>query len=220
MAAYRLGRELQREAQPRRLLITGCPRSGTTYLAMLMQAYGLEVGHERAGRHGISSFALAVDGPDGPWGPARRRYRFERVIHIVRDPVAAIASFATMGPRAWQYFNAYIYAPPSLPVVHRGALAWVGWNRLIEAQPHDVRLRVEDAATALPALLHSWGWPAVRRGPLPPSNTNTRPHGPLTWSDIEDALPPDLFAELAAMAARYGYPSPPATEGAWLTSDG
>src|SRR5688572_17821987 len=79
----------------RDILVTGCPRSGTKYMALLLQAYGLDVGHEEMGARGISSFSLAVTSEDGPWGPTRERYRFARVVHLVREPLATIASFAT-----------------------------------------------------------------------------------------------------------------------------
>jgi hypothetical protein len=54
-------------------LITGVPRSGTGYMAKLMQALGYDVGHEIIRPHGISSWLWAADSPTVPYGAPRNR---------------------------------------------------------------------------------------------------------------------------------------------------
>ena len=57
----------------RPLLITGCARSGTTYISKVLLQGGFEVGHERMMSDGVSSWYLAA-------APAKtkRRVNFKR----------------------------------------------------------------------------------------------------------------------------------------------
>ena len=179
-------------------------------MALLLQAYGLDVGHETMGARGISSFALAVTAEDGAWGPTRQRYRFARVIHLVREPVATIASFAAMSEKPFAYFRRFIYLPADLATLERSAMAWIGWNRLVATQDPDARIRVEDAAAVLPGLLRRWKLSdGSLRGALPAGDTNARPHAALCWDDLRSALTPPLFRELERAAVDFGY-GPPA----------
>jgi hypothetical protein len=86
------------------ILVTGAPRLGTTTAARYFQAQGLDVGHERMGVDGASSYYWFRDNPVPQAAHAGRRsdYVFERVIHLVRDPLATIASLADlMSPPGW-----------------------------------------------------------------------------------------------------------------------
>lgn len=81
----------------RDVLVVGHPKSGTGYMAKLLQAHGLGVGHERMGRNGIASWmfaAVTTSVPHSFDGSARALFEFHYVLHVVRHPLPVIASTA------------------------------------------------------------------------------------------------------------------------------
>lgn len=112
----------------KRLLITGCGRSGTKYVTHLLRRLGLDVPHERMGADGIASWAMAVDADAVVWGVSPRDYDFEHVFHQVRDPREVIASATTFKPRSWDFICAHTPVPADDPVVLRAAKYWYYWN--------------------------------------------------------------------------------------------
>lgn len=187
------------------LLITGHQRSGTGYMAQLCKAMGMDVGHERPGRDGISSFQYAVDTERVCFHSAdlhrgRKHYHFDRIIHVVRNPLDAIAStaFTDMnGAIEWQ--ANFVRVSLGDPPLHQAIQTYVGWNLLCEEQADD-RVRAEDALTELPALLDK-----TVTGNPPPTNYNGREHRSLTWAKLQMASSHDEFTALWEMADRYGY---------------
>ena len=85
---------------PRRhvpLLITGHPRCGTTSAGEIGRSMGLDVGDEGYGRHGISSWMLAVSDRWSPYGNdrmgrSRRNFSWDWLVLVVRDLQSAIPS--------------------------------------------------------------------------------------------------------------------------------
>lgn len=81
------------------LLITGCGRSGTTYISAVLQEFGLDVRHECYGADGICSWPMTVVDDDLPWKwlpPGRNKdMKFTHILHQVRHPLKVIASFYT-----------------------------------------------------------------------------------------------------------------------------
>jgi|13_taG_2_1085334.scaffolds.fasta_scaffold16921_3 hypothetical protein len=188
------------------LLITGHQRSGTGYMAALCRSMGLDVGHERHGEDGISSFQYAVDtdkvifhSVDDNRG--RKFYKFDEIIHVVRHPLHVIAStaFTDMnGAIEWQAGFIPVTAPKQHNI-RRAVQTWLGWNELVEKQT-DVRVRVEDAEEELPKILNE----SVVQDPPPPC-VNARPHESLQWARVATACVGDEFPRLWQMAERYGY---------------
>ena len=188
------------------ILITGHQRSGTGYMAALCQAMGLDVGHERPGKDGISSFQYAVETDRVPFhsvddNKGRNHYRFDRIIHVVRHPLHVIAStaFTDMnGAIEWQAKFVPVTAPEQHGI-RRAVQTYLGWNELIEEQTAEL-VRVEDAEKAMPKILGK----TVLQDPPPPT-VNGRPHPQLGWARVATACVGDEFPRLWCMADRYGY---------------
>lgn len=182
------------------LLVTGTGRCGTGYTAALLTASGIPCGHEEVytasgiqNRHDLEA--------DASWCAVPFLQDFEgRIVHLVRHPMAVICSF--LGIRFFTHdlnsphrrFAAKHFWRSGMPV--RDAMRWwLELNRAIE--PHaDVRIRIEDLPTALPALV---GHP-ITPGPEPSRRTNHRVRAPI------DGLPSGpLKTQILEMAFRYGY---------------
>src|SRR6185369_5544548 len=72
----------------RKLLITGCGRSGTMYASAVWRSQGLDISHEnptppngQMGKDGIASWYMAVNDLKPPFGPSASEYEFDFVIH-------------------------------------------------------------------------------------------------------------------------------------------
>jgi hypothetical protein len=196
-------------AEKPKALITGCGRSGTAYISSLLSLAGLDVGHEVAvGKYGIASWLLAVPADSVPWGPARRDFPIQTILHQVRHPLAVISSSQTLAPHSWEFICKHIPCEVDEPLALRCAKYWHFWNQSVESEA-DWRYRVED----LPAI-----WDELcrrvrnrhrrRRLPMPPlpSDVNTRKGAftALEWSTLR-SLDARLCVTIQEQAVRYGY---------------
>jgi hypothetical protein len=133
----------------KRVLITGCGRSGTLYASVLLKKCGLDVPHEvRMGRDGISSWLFGTQSASVPWGPSPRGYSFEHVIQLVRDPLACIPSIAMLRPAAWEYIADHVSFESSDSQLLKSAKYWYRWNVMVERRA-SLRLKIEDMPGAL-----------------------------------------------------------------------
>lgn len=112
----------------KRLLITGCGRSGTKYVTHLLRRLGLDVPHERMGEDGIASWGMAVAADAVTWGVPASGYDFDHVFHQVREPRQVIASVTTFKPRSWAFICAHTPIPLDDPILLRAAKYWYYWN--------------------------------------------------------------------------------------------
>jgi hypothetical protein len=159
------------------VLVTGCPRSGTRYITLVLRRLGLDVGHERIGRDGVSSWALAVDAERTPWGPSWGDVQFDTVLHQVRHPLDVIDSVETLKPTSWEFVSRHVPLAPreSFPV--RGALLWCHWNRAAERRA-TLTYRVEAIGEALPLICEALDVPHDPGAATQiPTDVNTRKLG-------------------------------------------
>jgi len=204
-------------------LIVGHPRSGTRYMSELFTSFGLQVGHEKYGRYGTSSWLLAVESEEYPqfyWqsngepsnNPKDRRSDFDyrHIIHVVRDPLKTIAStmhtedsvepsirfrkkYATM------YGNPYMVA----------TLSYLNWNRIIQAQNPSLVVKVEESAAQVFEFLVKTEYvnaaANLEKFQLPSKQSNSRPHDALDKATLRANLPEELWDELVAFSHEYGY---------------
>lgn len=187
------------------LLITGHPRSGTGYMAALCQACGYDVGHERMGADGISSWLMAPPAHRVCYhAQIGRRGRlalgpYHRAIHVLRNDVpACVASIAYTEQASLVWRARWVPIDLSANPITQAVQSLLGWTRLIEAElPNAEPVRLSEAAERVPAMLGVS--PPVQ---LPPCNT--RPHSPLTWADLRQAVPRGDYHALCRHADRYG----------------
>jgi len=111
-----------------KILVTGCGRSGTKYIASVLQSMGLDVPHEDLGKDGAASWCMAVDSVEAPWGRGRRGATFDAIFHQVRHPLKVIPSLSTFTPPSWEFIEKYIPCPASDPTILRAAKYYYYWN--------------------------------------------------------------------------------------------
>jgi hypothetical protein len=195
----------------KKFLVVGHPRSGTGYMAMLLQAYGFDVGHERLLADGISSWMCAVDTKYVPYGDAKNGAEFEHVLHVVRHPVKTVASMAggillQTRPPALKYMSSYIDTQGGNEI-ETAVRTYVEWNTMIDSLKPSARFKVEHAHLELPKFLTRVGLEcALDRTKAPARDYNSRLHRQLRWVDVSRAVRDRrLYNELKRLAVVYEY---------------
>ena len=215
----------------KKLLITGCGRSGTLYSARLFSELGMDILHEldrytqdEKGKDGFASWFMAVDDPHPPQGPSSQDYQFQYVLHQVRHPLAVIASFAQFilqkGSRSPEFIEKYI---PDLKqglentdlsvkqrLILQSARYWYEWNILALQKATDT-IRLENMGRELPRLCDALGidYDADVLTKISP-RTNDRGFyvedepWVVSWEELE-LLDPDLTDRIRTLAETFGY---------------
>ena len=200
--------------------MSGSGSSGTNYVAQLLQRNRIAVTHDTyLGRDGIVT--NACDGTE-VWVYAfgrgeRRDYvllkmpvtEFERVVHLVRDPLKTIGSVHAKWQRfgrVWRHVTETVPGIQSTDVtLATAARYWLVWNERL----HDIatsRVRFEDLLADRAVLGEAIGRP-LRRGLdesvlVQSSGVASYP----TWDELA-GLDSGLTTEIAALARLYGYDS-------------
>lgn len=176
------------------ILITGNCRSGTGYIAKLLQAFGYDIGHEITGTDGISDYKKAI--------PSEIT-KYRTVIHIVRHPIFVISSMTTIMDRSWNFIFKHIPKPGSISLLYKCMYVWYYWNVMINKSYHVHtihRFKIEDMPDAITTLLP----PRIPEFELPKKGYNTRPHQLYTWDDLynENTV---LAMGIETLGKKYGY---------------
>ena len=186
-------------------LATGYPRSGTGYTSALLQSAGVNAGHETVGTDGVVSW-LHIGKGVVPWLDEEvMAIKYDKVMHIVRDPLEVIASAQTLSDASFDYMFANLGDHPGGERSLRWYMwSWLKWNDLIEATTNRI-FRVEDlrpGTKALGSFLALTGGKEPKE--FPPYNVNSRVHKPVTWHDLEqeDYI---LAGRIKQKAVEYGY---------------
>ena len=155
----------------RQFLVTGHPRTGTGYAASLLSQLGFDVGHEKAGVDGLSSWMFAADARRYPYAQdtiaaSRRTLHWDTLLHIVRDPVTAVPSI--MRDNIWaqpsyQFRRDHIAEQTGIELdtlpnnLEKAIMSLVSWNQMVLEMKPDCWFRLEEAHGALPRFLKSRG---------------------------------------------------------------
>jgi hypothetical protein len=161
-----------------RVVVLGHPRSGTGYTAACFRRAGWDVGHEKIGQHGISSWMWAVDSDEVPWGEPRFGTPLPGIrLHIHREPAAAVSSvaFTERSTEAWR--SRYVPLPFDAGPIERAVWSLHGWAMLVResgpthiAQIEQVEESVEEI-TGVPLAAST-------------DDRNTRQHGTLSADQL------------------------------------
>lgn len=193
-----------------RLIITGTPRTGTTYVYQLLRNLGIGAGHETVYTT-VEPQPWALRRAEVSWMAVPHLDRFHgTVVHLVRDPLAVLNSFLGIGffhqldaHMAWtEYIRRQGIELDETDPVGSAQRFIIDWNRKIEPYA-DWRLRVEDldvmelrrlllAVNAYPPeQTLRWALEGVSK------STNSRTRADLSW----EACTP----EFRQFAKGYGY---------------
>jgi hypothetical protein len=200
-----------------RLLVTGCGRSGTWWLAEALTAAGVPTDHEQAwtvASHGGNGWTSEVSWLAAPYTPQRGTH----IVHLVRHPLDVVRSRVSTGvfehrDRGHDDHGVLraplgpwgVYAHRWCPAMHtatspetRAAWHWVQWNRLVVA---DELVRVEDVdADTVSRLARIVDPDAPGIEAVPARSHRTPGELPdIDWGDIAHV------PHLARMAEGYGY---------------
>ncbi len=194
----------------RLVLVTGCARSGTTFMSEFLCKNGLDVPHENIGKDGSVSWPMAVDDIVSPWGPCTKDYEFDHVFLQLRNPLKVISSvYVSEPPQSWAYICQHIKEIKKRDShLTRCVKYWIYWNLKAEEKA-DFIYQIEKLEGVVGKMS------AILQRPLDKKlvstiskNTNTRyfpDKKEFTWKELKQQLDPDLYKLLKEVAWHYGY---------------
>lgn len=190
------------------IIITGCGRSGTTFSSKVLRRMGLEIGHERLRKNGVSSWYLTSKRKKVQLGPSLYDLRsFNKIIiHQVREPLASISSMLSTGSPSWRFLSNEI--PISLEKDSKTLRAmkyYYYWNLQTE-NIADVRVKAEEFLYKIESILLKYKIDFKTNNVTidESSKVNTRKHKKLDWDDLfkEDK---NLAEKIVELGRKYGY---------------
>lgn len=190
-----------------RLLITGCGRSGTKWMADCLKHVGVECGHEvvwNENRYNRDMDWVAESSAyAAPYTEALKASEDDlHIVHLVRNPLHFIESAVWRGGVLKRSRYAARWIPELTRIrdkVKQAAYYWVKWNKLVHA--HET-VRIEDVDPELVHALADKVKYCIRPIDLPPpSNVSDRPRERrmVGWNQVENV--PDIVR----LATRCGY---------------
>lgn len=204
----------------KKVLVTGCCRSGTKYTNRVLNRAGVKVKHENMGKDGTVSCFFFLDCESYPYDPRTERghlgdrlgnYTFDVTLHQVRNPLKAIPAQAAIYSREhldWVDSNNLVPSFMSPRILHAAHL-WLATNEIVSTMA-DYTYRVENMEEEWPIIANLLNINPVKV-PFP---QEVKPHHrkrmkptyykPLTWQDLFDQ---DAFVaeSVRMMADTYGY---------------
>ena len=174
-----------KEVTGKGIFICGSPRSGTSYMTLVLRELGYDIGHEKVGEDGSVGYHLAVIQP-------------KNCLHQVRHPINQISSMQALCH--WGFMDTVVN------VTNHKLLGmmqcWLQWNEICESFCV-WRYKLEDLPNVwlefLDKINHKWV-------PIPdiPTNINSWKHTMLNWEDLfgtDDSLAQKIYDK----HLEYGY---------------
>lgn len=173
------------------LIVTGCPRSGTTTMAHVLGILHEQQFDVLKAAHTASDMSLMLQSECAwqatPFAAALLQ-RGIRVLHLVRNPLDTVASMVARGMFVRDdhvsdlFIRRYVPVPEDGTQLEKCVAVWIGWNeRLLSLEVP--RIRIEDVA----------GAPRLHEGP---------PTKALTWTDFADT---DVTRQAREIGRQCGY---------------
>lgn len=214
----------------RTILVVGHPRTGTAFAAALLTALGLDIGHERDGKDGISSWMFAVEDAQNPYAvdpvaASRCQLRWDHLLHPVRNIVSAVPSIMredAHAPLSLAFRSHHILRETGtdldlqVDAFAKAVLSMLEWSRIIERLKPALVFRIEDQQDRLVAYLRNNA--LIAHSKMPPSGTvktnedkayqgfyYPKPTiGAADWAKLDAAT----WSGVVAYCQRYGYDVP------------
>jgi hypothetical protein len=192
------------------IAVIGCGRSGTKYFSILMEKIGLDVGHEKLGKHGISSWCLVPDSDLSIFGPSfsELKYLNMPIVHQIRNPLNTISSSLTFMDYSWNFIQHFIPISRYDSTLLKSMKYWYYWN-LMARKKACYSYRIENIKNEIDGLMDIGDFSHII-----PVNENTiaetskrinsRPHRSLSWEEIENE-DDSLTSKIYKLAVRFGY---------------
>jgi len=177
------------------MVITGCARSGTQYIAKALDAIGFKIGHWNVlGEQAISSDLLA------PW----KCIDDCLVLHQVRDPLKQIGSMQTAHNYTWDYISQVIKFEPDDLLLVKCMKYWYRWNKIAEKRA-EFTYQVENLPWAKILTTVGAGYPGCPEPTVSKkSNSRAGMYEPVTW-EILEAVDAELCGKIKELAEHYAY---------------
>lgn len=211
----------------KKVLVTGACRSGTKSFSYFLKDCGIDAPHERMGKDGTVSCMFFIDAPYYPKSAGKLThdgdhtfsdYRFKTIIHLIRHPLWAIPSQASVYSKdhiKWLEERGLVDSDVKPRLLHAAKL-WLLVNRRVERMTK-VRVLTEDVPS-------SWGLLSERLKldcEIPEhrhmhKSSGFRKTKPMTWKELDNlcgSKPPpgggyaktSLADHIKKAAGRYGY---------------
>lgn len=195
------------------LLVTGTPRSGTSYLTHLLNQYKLNLGHERVGPGGTVSGFFFIDHDWYPYGHNKTSekpgdFDFRVLIRLVRHPLKTIPSLAALIER--QYISAnnnYKLWYPEVGIeTDKNNLIWSALNVWVKThqtiQNEDLTIRLETIEEQWSDIQKLLDIPDPYK-PIPVPNVSFK-KPPTTWK-VLSKLDKDLTKQAIELTKGFDY---------------
>lgn len=181
----------------RPLVITGCPRSGTTYASKYLQANGFDVRHEELGPDGVVGWCIGGGNSEKQYGPSYNEsesfYQDPIRLHQVREPLACISSLMTINDKSMSFFRrAFRMNPANEGLLSCAMKIWYYWNLKCE-EVTEFTYKVEDIDYIL-----------LGDKTHPDKKENGRAHDLVSWGDLTKTNL-SLTYKIVDLASDYGY---------------
>lgn len=203
----------------KKVIITGCPRSGTRRVQAQFGQAKISAGHEVDADITVSCL-MAVDADMFFANAAHRPYwdrHVDEVWHQVRNPLNCITSMVKhIRAPFWVWQSQFTGLHPRNfdSRRHFATHFWTSWNIEAEKRGTVYRFRIEDLAEEWPVM-----WDRLGLGVAPPIDKRAEQYHlkgaddarisdekeePLTWEEIR-SWGPTIYNTTRDMAERYGY---------------
>lgn len=201
-----------------RVLVTGCGRSGTRFVATALKHAGVNAGHEHLFTTTMHEWpANYYSGVEISWLAVPWLHELPSdvsIVHLVRHPLDVVRSFLGIRffEKQWSEYTRFVmnYCPGDVldgKPIDQALGYWLGWNSMVSVSNH-IRIRVECLTPAiLCSLFGTLGFRLSRRK-LEESfeKLGTRHNGrerALTTS--AEILKRPLGKKVRSLAVEYGY---------------
>ena len=175
------------------IIITGCARSGTHYIAKVLAAVGLNIQHEAFRGDGVVAWPLV---------PLLRESNNTLIFHQVRHPLDVIGSCETLRAESWDYIARYVSLPNRQNTFECGMKYWWVWTKMADHIAH-YTYRIENLYKEWPEITYRIGINPIKLPEISP-NTNSRQHTKVTWEMLYE-INSDLAEAVKQQARWYGY---------------